>query len=262
MHLTVGRLQPNEKSSTQQALDRDLVNHLESALSDRTLTSTLYGLIPSLSGYVELRRALTRYRQIAADGGWPSIAQGPALKLGQRSERVDVLRERLRVTGDFSPSTESEDGVADASMTADSSVFDERLEQAVIRFQERHGLVVDGSVGPKTRAALNVSAEARVRQVILNMDRMRHQISTFGDRHIVVNIPNYQLDVMEDGHSAMTMRVVVGKPDWQTPTFQSTMTYLVMNPYWMVPGGISQREIIPKVLRNPSYLVVTKKFSR
>ncbi len=115
-------------------------------------------------------------------------------------------------------------------------------------------MVVAGAVGPKTRAALNVPVEARIRQVILNIDRLRHQTSTFGDRHIVVNIPNYQLDVMEEGESVMTMRVVVGKPDWQTPTFQSTMTHLVMNPYWVVPEGITHREIIPKVLQNPAYL--------
>lgn len=254
MHLTVGRLQPAEPSLAPSSLDRDLINHLDRALADRTVTSTLYGLIPSDTGYAELRRALERYRQIAATGGWPSLSRGPALKLGRQGERVSVLRERLRVTGDLAPSVERMDAVDEPSLGADPNVFDETLTQAVSRFQERHGLAADGSVGPKTRAALNMPVEDRIRQVILNMDRMRHQISTFGDRHIVVNIPNYQLDVMENGFSAMTMRVVVGKPDWQTPTFQSTMTYLVMNPYWMVPEGITQREILPKVRQNPAYL--------
>jgi murein L,D-transpeptidase YcbB/YkuD len=90
--------------------------------------------------------------------------------------------------------------------------------------------------------------------MILNMERWRHQAPAFGDRHIVVNIPNYQLNVMEKGQSVLNMRVVVGQPDWQTPIFQSTMTYLVMNPYWVVPEGITHREIIPKMLQNPSYL--------
>ncbi len=249
MHLAAGRLKPSDRD-----LDLDLANHLERALATHALTSTLHGLIPSDAGYIELRRALARYRQIAANGGWPTIASGPALKLGVESERVTTLRARLRVTGDLAPSVALTDTVDGIPLVADQNVFDEALEAAVSRFQERHGLVVDGSVGPKTRAALNVSAEARVRQVILNMDRVRLQTSSFGDRQIVVNIPNYQLDVIENGHSTMTMRVVVGKPNWQTPTFQSTMTYLVMNPYWMVPGGISQREIIPKVLQNPAYL--------
>ncbi len=86
------------------------------------------------------------------------------------------------------------------------------------------------------------------------MERLRHQDLTLGNRHIVVNIPNYQLHVMEKGKSVLNMRVVVGKPTWQTTTFQSTMTYLVVNPYWFVPEGITQREIIPKVRQNPTYL--------
>jgi murein L,D-transpeptidase YcbB/YkuD len=137
---------------------------------------------------------------------------------------------------------------------ADPTLFDATLEQAVNRFQERHGLAVDGTVGPITLEVLNVPAEARVRQVILNMERLRHRASTFGDRHIVVNIPNYQLNVMEQGQSVLNMRVVVGMPTWQTPTFQSTMTHLVVNPYWVVPEGITRREIIPKIIQNPAYL--------
>jgi murein L,D-transpeptidase YcbB/YkuD len=193
--------------------------------------------------YTKLRQALAQYHQIAVDGGWTTIPHGTILKLGVHSERVTMLRARLQVTHDLTPSMASED--------ADPNDFDAMLEQTVNRFQERHGLAVDGAVGPSTLAALNMPAEARVRQLILNMERLRHQGSTFGDRHIVVNIPSYQLSVMENGQSVLNMRVVVGKLDWQTPTFQATMTHLVVNPYWWVPEGITQREIIPNMRQNP-----------
>ena len=246
LHLTAGRLQPITPGSTPHALDAEIAGHLERALMKRTLTSTLQGLAPSDSTYTKLRQALSQYRHIAANGGWIAIPPGQALNLGVHSERVAMLRARLQMTGDLSPSMSSKDG--------DPNYFDATFQQAVNRFQKRHGLAVDGSVGPITLTALNVPVEARVHQIILNMERWRYQASAFGDRHIVVNIPDYQLNVMEQGKSVLNMRVVVGKPDWQTPTFQSTMTHLVINPDWVVPEGITHREIIPKMLQNPTYL--------
>jgi murein L,D-transpeptidase YcbB/YkuD len=245
-HLATGRLQPNARGSTPDALDAEMAGHLERALMHRTLNSTLQDLLPSDATYIKLRQALAQYRRIAADGGWIAMPPGQVLKLGVHSERVAMLRARLQVTGDLSPSLAFKD--------ADPRYFDATLQQAVNRFQERHGLAIDGSVGPSTLVALNVPVEARVRQLILNIERWRHQAAAFSDRHIVVNIPNYQLNVMERGQSVLNMRVVVGKADWQTPIFQSTMTHLVMNPYWVVPEGITQREMIPQMLKNPTYL--------
>ena len=246
LHLTVGRLQPAKHGPTARALDAEMTGHLERALGERSIANALQGLLPSDAVYTQLRQALNRYRQIAADGGWLTIPHGPALKVGMQSERVAALRARLQATGDLSRALSPE--------MASSDRYDAMLEQAVNRFQKRHGLATDGVVGPNTLSALNVPAAARVRQLILNLERLRQQASMFSDRHIVVNIPNYQLHVMEKGESVLSMRVVVGKPSWQTPTFQSKMTHLVVNPYWVVPEGIKRREIVPKLKKNPAYL--------
>ena len=245
-HLTAGRLQPVKRGSKAKALDAEAAGHLERALRERRLADALQGLLPSDAAYTQLRQALAKYRQIAAAGGWPIIPLGQALKAGMESERVAVLRARLQATGDFTR--------AIPPQMAGSNRYDAMLERAVNRFQERHGLATDGVVGPNTLSALNVPAPARVRQLILNLERLRRQASTFDDRHIVVNIPNYRMHVMEKGESVLTMRVVVGKPSWQTPTFQATMTHLVVNPYWVVPDGIKRREIVPRLKKDPSYL--------
>jgi murein L,D-transpeptidase YcbB/YkuD len=246
LHLTAGRLQAVERGLQPHPLDATMAKHLENALSAPTLDTALQGLTSTNAAYTHLRQALARYRHIANSGGWQPIPPGPALKPGVYSQRMTLLRERLQITGDLASEPALEN--------ADPTYFDAVLEQAVHRFQQRHGLEVDGAVGPITLYALNVPAEERVRQIILNMERLRHQASSFGDRYIVVNIPDYQLRVIDKGQSVLNMRVVVGRPDWPTPTFQSTMTHLVMNPYWVVPEGITRREIIPKMLENPTYL--------
>ena len=159
------------------------------------------------------------------------------------SERVVELRKRLAASGDLE---------ADAAKGGD--LFDEKLEQSVIVFQKRHGLKADGVVGPATLNALNVPLKQRIRQMELNMERMRWILGNVEQRSIVVNIANFELNVIENEKSVLSMKVVVGKPFQRTPVFTAKMTYLVINPSWNVPDSIAQKEILKKIKNDPHYL--------
>ena len=191
--------------------------------------------------YAGLRRALAAYREIAAAGGWPVVPDGDKLELGDRGRRVALLRQRLAVTGDAGPAT-------------DADVFDDELDAAVRTFQRRHGLAVDGVVGRKTLAALNVPVETRIRQLIVNMERARWLPDELGRRHVLVNIAGFEAWVVDDGRPSLRLKAIVGKSYQQTPAFSERMTYLVLNPYWNVPPGITRRETIPAVTADPTYL--------
>jgi len=128
------------------------------------------------------------------------------------------------------------------------------LRQAVLRFQKRHGLETDGVIGARTLAALNVSPEKRLRQVALNLERLRWSFRNPGDRYIVVNIADFSLDVVENGSSVLAMNVIVGKPFQHTPVFSQKLRSLVLNPSWGIPRGIAVEEIVPKVRKDPGYL--------
>ncbi len=103
-------------------------------------------------------------------------------------------------------------------------------------------------------AALNVPIDRRVRQIALNMERWRWLPRDLGNRYILVNIPEMRLDVYEGERAPLTMRVVVGKSDTQTPIFNDEMTYLVFSPYWNVPPGIAEGETLPSVVNDPGFL--------
>ena len=62
---------------------------------------------------------------------------------------------------------------------------------------------------------------------------------------MTVNIPEFTLRVVEEGTPIHTARVVVGKPDKQTPVFSDEMEEVVFNPYWNVPNSIKMEEIAP-----------------
>ena len=86
------------------------------------------------------------------------------------------------------------------------------------------------------------------------MERWRWLPRELGDRHIFVNIPEMRLEVRERDSVPLTMRVVVGKQDTQTPIFNDQMTHLVFSPYWNVPPDIVNNETLPEVMKDPGFL--------
>lgn len=208
------------------------------------IAESLHNLFPSHPVYNSLRQALARYRALAAAGGWPLVPEGPKIQKGDQNKRVGALRVRLMASEGFSVQ----------ELPREETLFDEQLEQAVRRFQQRHGLAVDGIVGPATFAALNIPVEERVQQIELNMERWRWFPRNFGSRYLFVNIANFGLEVMENDQPVMTMRTIVGRADRRTPVFSTPLSYLVLSPYWHVLSRITIQDKLPLIRKDPEYL--------
>ena len=88
----------------------------------------------------------------------------------------------------------------------------------------------------------------------MNMERWRWAPRDLGERYILVNVPAYVLQVMERDRPVLSMRVIVGDPEHQTPLFSDEMTYIVFSPYWNIPPDILREETLPRVARDPGFL--------
>lgn len=222
----------------------DPVARLETALASGSMPDTLRSLLPEHDSYQRLLTALARYREIRQRGGWPQFAAGgPSLAYGVDTDELDILRARLRGSGDL------------AADSPDDPMFDFELEQAVKSYQRRHGLHPDGVVGPQTRLALSRSIDQRIEQIELNLERWRWLPRDLGERHIRVNTAGFELEVHDSGEIPLKMRVIVGKDERKTPAFTQDMRYLVFNPHWNVPGKIAREDIIPHALHDPGYFL-------
>jgi murein L,D-transpeptidase YcbB/YkuD len=244
-HLVSGRVNP-ERIDPQWLANRrevDLVQMLEEALNSNEIEKALKSLLPLHPGYEMLRKALVHYRKISAIGGWPSIPTDLQIKKGDRGDQMLTLRQRLAT-----------EGFIEQASSAASMLFDDELEQALIQFQIQNGLEPDGVLGKQTIKALNITAEERSRQIIVNMERWRWLPQDFGSRYILVNIAGFYLILIENQAPVMDMRVVAGKPYRRTPVFSDKITYLVINPFWVVPKTIAQKDILPKIKKDPSFL--------
>jgi murein L,D-transpeptidase YcbB/YkuD len=243
-HLLSGRLDPESIDPEWHVgpSEVDLREVLTGALSRNRVAGALRDLLPESGCYSRLRKALRTYRKLAAGGGWTTVPEGKKLELGSSGERVRLLRRRMAASGDLRGDRSAGD------------TFDEVLESAVKRFQRRHGLEIDGVVGPKTLAALNVSAMERLRQIEVNMERWRWLPRSLGDRYIRVNIAGFDLAVFEAGQQIMSMRAITGRDYRRTPVFSDVMTYLVINPFWNIPRDLAVQDKLPLIKDDPTYL--------
>jgi murein L,D-transpeptidase YcbB/YkuD len=248
-HLISGRVNPETIHATWEAKNEntDLDKLLENALDSESIRPVLKKLSPPHRGYLMLRYALIHYRSIARRGGWEPIPPGPMMRRGDRGVRIKLLRQHLIMTEDL----KREDG-------ADPDIFDRALKRAVMRYQRRHGLSADGVVGPETLEWLNIPAEELVETITLNMERWRWLPRTLGETHILVNIADYSLDVVHNEKSELNMRVIVGTNYRKTPVFSSSVTHMIINPYWYLPPVITEEDILPAVKKDPGYLAERK----
>ena len=187
-------------------------------------------------------QAIGQYSSLAAQGGWPVVPPNKKLKIGDTSPEVEVLRRRLMISGDLS---------AQAGM---SQAFDSYVDAAVKRFQARHGLPADGVLGEYSYKAMNVSTQVRLGQLQTNLERLRSQAGTLGDRYVAVNIPAAQIEAVEGDRVVQRHTAIVGKIDRQTPILDSKINEVIINPYWNAPESIVRKDIIPIMRKDPQYL--------
>ena len=197
---------------------------------------------PRSPEYAELRSALAEYRALAAAGGWPSIPLGETLKPRMTDVRLPTIRGRLTLT----------DGASPQASIEDQHIYDDVLVELVKGFQARHGLDVDGIIGPATIVAMNVPVEKRILEINVAMERLRWMPEDLGRHHLIVNIAGFELRRVRDGAVEDRMPVVVGKPYHRTPVFSDRIQYLEFNPYWNVPMSIALREELPKLRNDPA----------
>ncbi|OHB25838.1 MAG: hypothetical protein A2X84_13125 [Desulfuromonadaceae bacterium GWC2_58_13] len=215
---------------------------LDHALRRQRLQAALSDLVPSHAGYRRLMQELDRYRRIAVMGGWPSVPSG-VIRPNERDGRVRLLKARLQITEKVAVFSGDEPDLLDAPTV-----------RALRSFQKRHGLAVDGVLGPRTLVELNVAVEERIRQIELNLERWRWLPKTREKRYLQVNIADFSLKVVENDQVVMSMPVIVGNEYRKTPVFSGQMTYLEFAPYWYVPPTILREDKLPIIKRNPGWL--------
>lgn len=251
-HLHLGRVDPRRLGLRLQTWEEphDFPMLLADALGAGRVPAVVDALAPPFAVYRALMAALARYRALAGEVLPPVPVVTASVHAGDAWPGVDAVARRLVVLGDLDPAVMPPAGTA---------LYGEPLVTAVRRFQARHGLTADGTIGARTAVALQVPVAARAEQIALALERLRW-LPDLGRRRVVaVNIPMFRLWAWEAGPleapPVLTMEVIVGRAlRHETPVFVETLDHLIFRPYWNVPTSIVRDEVLPAIRRRPDYL--------
>ncbi|MBK1720187.1 L,D-transpeptidase family protein [Thiocystis violacea] len=208
-----------------------LIADMNGALKARDPGVFLASRFPAPFWYEDLKRGLGRYSGSRHLHGLPPLPAGANLGPGSQGARVALLRERLRLLGH-----------PGATPPEDPELFDTSLAEAVRGFQRRHGLAADGVVGPGTLVAINGPFdENKVRQIRVNLERMRWLYNDLPSDYVFVDVADYMTHLVRNEEITWSTRAIVGSEEAQTPMFRDSLDHLVFNPTWTVPISIQKK---------------------
>ncbi len=192
--------------------------------------------------YRLIKDYLLKYYQIEKNGGWTRInADKKSYQEGDSSNTITQIKRRLFLTEDL-PTNDT------------SGIFTPALTEAVKSYQRRHGYKESGAINASLIDEMNHPVRDRIRQMLINMERMRWVPAEPTTDYLLVNIPEFRLHVYEKGQYKWNMKVVTGSVANNTVIFSGRLKYIVFSPYWYVPAGILKKEVLPGIKRNKNYL--------
>jgi murein L,D-transpeptidase YcbB/YkuD len=221
----------------------------DQVINSNDVAAVLSQLEPPYVLYRRTEETLRKYMQLAAqdDGEKLPPAKKKTIEPGDDYPGVPRLVRLLKVVGDLP---------TDADVAPDSTLYQGPIVDAMMHFQERHGLAPDGRIGKDTLDQLNIPLSDRVHQLQLTLERWRWVPRVIQPPPILVNIPEFVLRGFGPQETIeLTMRVVGKSYRTHTPVFAQDMSYLIFRPYWNVPIVIQRGEIVPKLKKDPDYLV-------
>jgi L,D-transpeptidase YcbB len=192
--------------------------------------------------YSKLKEKLRLYRDIQKKGGFPVIKSDQEfLTKTEADSTILQVKKRLVLSGDL-------------KINDNNVIYTMPLVKAIANFQQRVGLPENGELNFKTIAEMNKTVDFRIKQMLVNLERLRWVPVEIENDYLLINIPEYKLHVFENKKLLWETNVVVGKEAKQTSIFKGNISRIILNPYWNVPNSIINKEILPKLKRNANYL--------
>lgn len=254
------------KSLGDQIRSEDIVQLLKNHVDKNELVNLVENLAPTHSGYLQLREKLRTYQALADSGEWYPLPNDFQIALNERNRLVPHVRWMLTQYGDVKEGSfdwffkkekllmESPRKTDQYDLSKVDYLFDEILVEAIKNFQKRNKLEVTGQVDKKTLAALNIPPYHMAQKIALNMKRWRHLPKELGQRHIMVNMADYRLQLVDGKKTTLDMKVIIGRAMRRTPVLSQTVSTVVLAPTWSVPRRIAVGDLLPKLKRDPNYL--------
>lgn len=238
-HLNKGRLYPDSlclnfnKQFLKPAWDSILIE----GFKHNTIRNALEELEPKQEQYQLLKQEL---QKILTDSSFYAVDSIPFASIKDTSVIQASIKNYLLKLNLYDTTSVGNDSV--------------KLAKALVKFQKKWYLQPDGQLGKYTQQALSYTREKIIQQLSMSMERWRWEAGVFPKKYAFINIPAFEIYVVEEDSIMIQSRIVCGKPETPTPLLTSKINYMLIYPYWNVPYTIAWKEMLPTIQRDTSYL--------
>lgn len=203
---------------------------------------------PKNPQFERLRLAYLQERGDIARRPLPVISPGGRINVGMRHPDVPLIRQRLG-----------------AEVSEDADLLDRTLMRKIRNYLDNAGYDGKRYVDDGVREALNRAApparlgnREKLDKYLVNLERWRTLPADMGEFYIWNNLPEFQTRVVKDDRIVHEERIIIGKPNTQTPVFSDQMSHVIFQPEWGVPESIKLRQILPH-MRGGDYGVLARR---
>lgn len=235
--LKEGRLIDDSLSIIQKQtyIDSFFITTFNSAVNSNKITTSILKVEPDIAGYHELRNEVKEFAQNMDTTQFLHVNYPYKDTMEfYRSLHIRFLQEGIGDTG---------------ARRIDSILIRKELK----KYQEKAKLKVDGKAGPDVVNTLNLSDKEKFTRIAITLDRYK-LLKILPQTYIWVNIPTFNLKVIQNDTMILESKVIVGKPETKTPVLKSVITDMVTFPQWTIPESIIKKDILPALKNDPGYL--------
>lgn len=236
-------------------------------MAKRGVQAAFNSIQPPHPQYKALIATRKIYLDAIAHGGWPKLVHPTKYTdpvIGKSYPYVPSLRARI-IAENYSLTNQTSD------------IFDQNLADNIALYRELHQLSPKKLIDKVLFRNLDVSPQIRLDTIDLAIQKYRESAIGSLQYYLMVNIPDFYVEVWKDGNLERRHKIVVGNnklqrdpltnevlPDpetlypWhpnRTPIQTSKINEIILNPYWNVPTRIRIEELEPKLAENPNYYI-------
>jgi murein L,D-transpeptidase YcbB/YkuD len=122
------------------------------------------------------------------------------------------------------------------------------------KYQRQKGLTETGKLNATTVSSLNNTSWEKFKRIAITLDRFKLLPDSMPTTYIWVNIPAFNMRIVDSSIVVLESNVIVGQPKTRTPLLTSNVANFITYPQWTVPWSIIFNEMMPKIQVNPDYL--------
>jgi len=207
---------------------------LQRALKSGKVIASLHELEPRLAGYQDLKSGIAKFLDSA------------------NFNPFTILPYPIKDTLDFNQLLQKR--LVEERLIATPGADTAALRRALMTYQTTKKIKSTGKINETTVNSLNDTDWERFKRIAISLDKYKLMPDTLPATYVWVNIPSYQLKLIDTDTISLESRVIVGTPRTRTPELNSEISNFITYPQWTVPYSIVFKEMLPQIQRNIDYL--------